>query len=1087
MVKKLKVRDLSLNSGVYWSITISVFLVILVGVCALTVWLSKLYDTTPTITKNYGSASPFPDVAPIVSPPPVDPVTDMCFKWCAFSGGTFEPCAAQLQKCNNSTNGTCDLCSSNQPGVEITCQSVSTYFNDPEQQAQANKAYGPNGYACLPNKKSCLNPNALVKCNTSQDCGVCSETPTDLNGAAMACEYVSEGSNINLQGSDVDNVPGGWYCLPERKACNMQAGRAVWTDQGWSCDCLWPTIMAGPACNTLVACSNEETSGAQVGQTPGAEDPSNSSTMQNLYVNCPTTEACGNLGKGPLESRVWNPASTIDPLACYCPGTDPSIAVTCGNATACVGGIEPIPTTVCRCDGRQASTNQNFTYSDTNRHACVIDRCNVGAWGRKLPGDTAYFSNATPKVLFSLQVANPLVCLSDGTCFLFIDTPQGSPPLAGLTTSSDYKFEMMGDYLDSDDTISTVIPGAWRQWQYNKASSRWFNTGLILYINNDGITVGGMPVTGGSLQGQRYRFIMDINEGATANNPSTPYNAIFTLYSPIYNSGSFPADIPYIQYTDKSWNNNNRYLAFDPTSKAVVLGSNVVNGGANPNLLLLERTGWTSVQTNDSSVGTDYLPQPFNTCACSGQDSQTWFQSCVPSPGASNIGNLALLNSHLMRCDLLQRAAFSHLCQGVTTQTCSEVQQLCLKKATTSEDMDTCAADFTTCSEKLQTCTTESQKSAVYTDMCNSDNTSCLASAKTVAAKSACATTLATCLGEFDKCQQTKAALKLCDKTTNPQAQLVWEYQATCNPNGYVIPGSVLTVPGAPDSEFCQSVNDFYPNMQPSASNMVPGLAQQAGGKTVHACSADPCTGSYSDPLFNNTSGGGNWDPRLGQCDCICRYDSDSTQPPGDCFRNFSVDTLNKTFAQSDTVKKCDHIENPVCAVCQNACQGILLSSLCHTLPGYECPPVPSNMSCTTNLKGEPQCVCGGECVSAEPEGSTQAQGVCIKKIGPGESCNDFKEGSTQVCENPDGNKCTGVEGYYSSLETCLVPGGYGTTYPCQQCVKTNPNQWFRQCLPNNSSIDTCVVKSIDDGSGKCGQIGTDIYYCPAVSGPAPS
>jgi hypothetical protein len=1048
------------------------------------VLLSSIYNKTSKVEKNYSSASPFPDVSPIVAPPPVDPISNKCFEWCAVEEGSFEPCVSQLQKCD--TDAGCDVCSSNETEVEISCQSVEGYFNDSEQKAQAEKLY-KKGKVCLPVKKSCLNPKALVKCKTSKDCGVCSETSQDLNGALMSCEYVSSNSNISLNGNEVENVPEGWYCLPERKACNMHAGRAVWTDEGWSCDCLWPTIMSGPACNTLVACSHLETSGSQIGEAPATENSQNSSSMQKLYVNCATENECGPLGAGPLESRVWDPSALrIDPLGCYCPGGDPTKNVPCGDKNSCNGEI-PIPTTVCRCDGRQSATNQNFTYSETNRHTCVIDRCNVGDWGRKLSGDAAYFNNAIPRVIFSLKVLTPNLTpkCAGSKCYLFIDTTEGKSPQISLTTNSNFKFEMLGNYLGNDikENLKSAIPGAWRQWEYNTTLLKWFNTGFIFYIDNDGLKVGGMNTKGTGatgLQEERYRFIMEIDNSATSSNAETPYNAVFSLYNPVFdsNSGIFPVGKSYIQYTDKAWNNNSRYLVFDPISKTTVLGSNVLNGSANPNLLILERTGWISVNSPDSSGGyskaTDYLPQPFNTCACSGQDSQTWFQSCIPSPGSPNVGNLAILRSRSMACDLLKRKAFTHLCKGKTTETCWEVKQACINVATTTEEKNACESDFQTCIQKVSECTKDTENSVVYADMCQSEEKFCIENASSDATKAACATTLKTCLNQFEECQKTKTALNMCNKATNPEAELVWEYQATCNPNGYVIPGSELVVPGAPDSDFCKAVQKYPPNMEPSASNMVPGLAKETG-KIVNTCSADPCTGSYSDPLFNNSAGGGNWNPQLGQCECNCRFDSDKTQLPSDCFRSFPVDVLNENYSQSFT--KCDHIENPVCGVCQNACQNVLLNSVCDTLPGYECPPAPSNMSCTTNLKGEPECVCGAECVTAEPQGSTSTKGVCIKKIPPGGSCYDFTEGSSRVCQTSENFQCTAVKGHYSSLKECSREvAGVNEFYPCEKCVSTN--QMFRQCLPINTNINSCVIKNLDDGKSTCGQINKDIYYC---------
>ena len=341
----------------YWIIVGVLALVLLIGTGALSVYICKIYDTEKTVMLPAG-VSPFPDVVPRVDPPTTDPTVNNCYKWC---GTTTCPHVKQ-QACT--TNLECQL-NCDVPNAVTLPPVCKDGFCSPPMQT------------CISGfPKPTANPSSLKACITDTDCNVCNDTAKLPTGESMSCVFVAADSSLTLDGSLIEGIPGGYYCLPQRTGCDAHGGKAVWSDQGWKCECNFPTVMTGNECNTLVACNYDSVR-------------DDSKALQQLLVNCndPSNPFCG---------KPWVPESGIDPTGIYDKlkgfGIPPDAFTKEENK---------VPNCVCQCDGTDKVTNKGYTYDIYNSLTCVLDPCSTGAWGRTLLGDPGYDLNAIPGVVYS--------------------------------------------------------------------------------------------------------------------------------------------------------------------------------------------------------------------------------------------------------------------------------------------------------------------------------------------------------------------------------------------------------------------------------------------------------------------------------------------------------------------------------------------------------------------------------------------------------------------------------------------------------------------------------------------------------------
>lgn len=322
-----------------------VFCLTFVLVAALTIVTAKLFDKTPTVPlamRGASGAPPFPDAYPQLPPPVADPAGPKCINLCIHPAtGKLLPCpTTALTTCDNDND--CSVCAKKQPMLDLKCLPASAWPTVAKDQANL-KNTAPK--YCLPARKECAklpDANPLLSCQTNDDCVQCvDELP---NSEAWTCQLKAGGETVDLISRQVTAPQPGRYCAPDAKGCDPRYGTATWTDRGWTCACKYPDLFGGPQCNTLIACSNDET-------TQWSQD------KQQLLLNIRGLD-------GSEVGTPWSWDTEIDPGKCV--GLD-------GKQVECQPGLPP--TVACQCDGLQKKTHGSFTYMPGKPHECKLDPC----------------------------------------------------------------------------------------------------------------------------------------------------------------------------------------------------------------------------------------------------------------------------------------------------------------------------------------------------------------------------------------------------------------------------------------------------------------------------------------------------------------------------------------------------------------------------------------------------------------------------------------------------------------------------------------------------------------------------------------
>ena len=611
----------------YWIVVVVLALVLLVGTGALSVWICKLYDTekAPSLPP---SVSPFPDVVPNVLPPPTDPTINTCYKWCSdgkpcpevtpVTCSTDEDCGNKCTPPNSVTGpAKCDLSALVCVPPYQTCISGFPTYPGTDTQGQSVQA---------------ADPSNLKPCITNTDCNLCTDKLQE--GQTMNCVFVPADSNLTLcdGACQVQGIPEGNYCLPERTGCNSKAGTATWSAQGWTCECLWNNeIMSGPECNTLVACNNNLAS-------------ADTQNLQQLLVNC-------NDASNPLCGQPWVPESKIDPTGCY----DSTKGF--GNPIQC-GVTNAAPNCVCQCDGVDKNTNKGFTYDPNNPLTCVPDPCNNGAWGRTLLGDASYALNSMTGVIYTFQVVSPVT----GTFQL-----NASSALNIVTaTTPENKFMMPNEVMESFNSLGQLVS----YFVLPSLGNSWGNVGTLT-TNEDGSKIGTAD----------YVF------GASAANSVNSDSQMWVL-QPQPGYLQRPDNLDNLVLSNPSWNrpaganfsspvyNNNRYLLYNTATKTFSLGP-LTSNLANVSVVVVQR-----IQGVNAFDNTEYIAQPFTNCACSGANSVSSVKACFDSN--DNFVGISSLMTDTSMCDETYSRNISALCDPyvipnsvVTVKPPSNNQTLC--------------------------------------------------------------------------------------------------------------------------------------------------------------------------------------------------------------------------------------------------------------------------------------------------------------------------------------------------------------------------------------------------------------------------
>jgi hypothetical protein len=614
----------------YWIIVIVLALILLAGTGALSVWICKIYDTEKPASLP-PSVSPFPDVIPIVQPPTVDPAINNCYSWCSPGQQLPDGTTCTGKQISPDSLTTCD--------TTQDCQTKCSPPNSVTKPAVClQNPYDSTKKVCSPQTQNCISKfpttagtdandstktvqvadfSNLKTCLTNTDCNVCTDT---LSGEQMTCTFVSNYSTVTLDSAQIQDVPQGYYCLPEKTGCDAKGGIATWTSTGWNCACKWPLVMGGPECNIMLACNNSELTEA-------------SKSLQRLLVNC-------NDATNPLCGQPWSPDTNIDPLACYDPTKGINTAMECTTHGA-------LHNVVCQCDGTEALSNKGFTYDVNDPTVCVLDPCNNGSWGRTLTDDPGYMLNSIPGVMYSFKIVSPSSIAGQ---YLSL-----SSNLDLLTTSAtaDTKFlmEASGSGKEGQLTAHTL-----NQSVYTPVTS--------LTTNAAGSIVGAdANTTIQNVTNDSKTWVLQpwLNFTKRVDNLDN-----FLLYNPTWNrpaGASFSSSL----YNDK------RYLNY-PTNKTFLLGDKTDSG----DLVILQRLD------SVLATGAPTIPQPFTNCACSGANSVSSVPGCFDSNnkfvGITTLMNI----SDFGKCDDTYKRNISAVCDPytipnsvITLQPDPESKELC--------------------------------------------------------------------------------------------------------------------------------------------------------------------------------------------------------------------------------------------------------------------------------------------------------------------------------------------------------------------------------------------------------------------------
>lgn len=624
----------------YWVVVIVLALILLAGTGALSVWICKIYDTQKTQTLAPG-ISPFPDVVPVVTPPTTDPTLNMCYKWC------------DGVECPNNVTTTCgnnDVCvKPTTCSTNLDCQNACSLPNNVTSPAVCtNSVCSPPYQKCITGfSEPSADPTNLKKCISSNDCNVCTDTPT---GEAMSCVFVQDNSTLNLcdGNCEIKSVPQGYYCLPERTGCDAKAGTATWTSEGWQCTCRWPEIMGGPECNILLACGNNKVR-------------DDTKALQQLIVNCTDTN-------NPFCGKPWTPESDIDPTACYSKSKGFATVADCEipnpnpGASGQVPNPDALPNCVCQCEGLDKESNRGYTYDLSDPHTCVLDPCNTGAWGRTLVGDAGYLLNAVPGVIHDFKLIAPVSVQNQ---YLSLAGPNS--PLS-LSADNNTKFEMLN--WGTPEYYGVLKA-------YQKQDINQYAALSLLSTNEDGSQVGTqdyLPSVIVNAERDSQKWVLKRMDGY----PQSVDNLDnLVMYNPVWNRPTGA------QFTDPAYNDTKRYLLYNADTKIFLLGP-LVNNPANVSVVVMQRVGSSSMNTSQGAVLTDYIPQPLTNCACSGANSVSSVKACYDS-NDNFVDIVSLMNeSDLVKCDGTYSRYISAVCDPyilpngvVTIQPSPESQMLC--------------------------------------------------------------------------------------------------------------------------------------------------------------------------------------------------------------------------------------------------------------------------------------------------------------------------------------------------------------------------------------------------------------------------
>lgn len=327
------------------------FCVTFLLVVCLTVVTAKIFDRTPALPAG-AYAPPFPDATPLLPPATSAPnQVGGCVSYCTNSqSGELEPCeSVAIKTC--SVNSDCADCMVKTPLQDIMCAAPTQWPHVKDQQAALNNR---SDKYCLPTRSTCLylpDDAPLQTCKSNNDCLRCSDRLP--NGEKFQCQPTKQNTIVNLGGKTVVAPYTASFCIPRYTGCDPRYGVATWTSDGqWVCNCKYPNVMGGAACDQLVACNANEVTNW-------------SKNKQQLLLNMPGEN-------GSKVGDPWTVDSGVDPNMCV--GED-------GEQVTCTGSGTDVRTAACQCDGVHKASLATYTFQPGNPLTCTQDPCYATDFG----------------------------------------------------------------------------------------------------------------------------------------------------------------------------------------------------------------------------------------------------------------------------------------------------------------------------------------------------------------------------------------------------------------------------------------------------------------------------------------------------------------------------------------------------------------------------------------------------------------------------------------------------------------------------------------------------------------------------------
>lgn len=804
------------------------------------------------------------------------------FRTCLPAGGEAVSCRTDLD---------CAQCADDQ---QLECVTVSQDAGSCDCRVAAPRRTCDENNACSGEHETCVG-GVCKTCRCSGDPALLCD-PTDgsqaclLDPGARTALVVGDGTE-----STVDVEVGKSYCLPSVRSCDSRFGTATWTeDEGWTCRCKYPNLFGGPGCNELLACG-----GAQELEPWSAH-------LQGLVLNRPFPKNSGNAAAGPVPWMA--PSHTI--------ADSPDDARFRHMYWTEADGRTPYAQTVCAGDpataGKGCRSDDDCRLSDANRlakHQLVRD---------SQDGARAVVTRVRTDGTFDLR------------------TPQG---VVRKKVARDRLTRLFGpgDRVQTKDAVATTRRGTVARTNVDGTLQvRWDGTGTVQTRGPDEVVaiegycsdeIRPVPIDPEayhcvSRQNPSQLEIVNVDATYGADDLVCHRNTVCRC-----DGARLHSHQTFTQNADDPMT-----CDLDPCWARVGAGRTADDEAGVPwetACLRPDATGYCLHAPNQTcETGADCRGRnPGNHCSlgtCSDADTPCDADGDCPGPGAVCV------------------AADEKLCRG-TNSKCTESSVSCDCAPHLPPRIPCVCVTDETALERAKNCPTgfvwEGSVAPRHACACNGRGSSLwhwggAVKAPTTETEPACVPdpedpTRHVCSNRRDVACDPDG-----DNTCDWSMSDNWRYVGSCDDRrlgSRLVVGAEATAttcpvrhhhdpthctgdgaPCCPDGADCAadaslcapSICGPATNRSPATTRMLPGLATDG---TTPTCAPDPCSGVFSDPSFNETSGNGGhtgvFQPDVGICAC-----------------DVGGSALPVSFRWAGQTQRCDFAENPACSVCHDAC-----------------------------------------------------------------------------------------------------------------------------------------------------------------------